>query len=187
MHLILAIEPDPRQAAHIAAIAKNPLHAELVIAETAEQALRALGSRVPDLILTAAFLSPKDETVLAERLRELEAAADHVQVLPIPGMATSGTRDRGIRTRLSGSPKNAAGPDGCDQEVFAEQIEEYLKRATAEREAKAAAAQFEQERQDREALKAAERLTQEQHDHEVNVAATEFEQEWQTTAPPLEA
>jgi hypothetical protein len=186
MHLILAIEPDRRQAAQIAAIAKNPLHAELVIAETAEQALRALGSRVPDLILTAAFLSPKDETVLAERLRELEAAADHVQVLTIPVLATSGKSDGGMLTRLRGSRKNAAAPDGCEPEVFAEQIAEYLKRGTAEREARAAAARFEQERQDREALKASERLDQEQRDQEANVTATDFEREWETAAPPVE-
>jgi hypothetical protein len=187
MHLILAIEPDRRQAAQIAAIAKTPLHAELVIAETAEQALRALGSRVPDLILTAAFLSPKDETVLAERLRELEAAAAHVQVLTIPVLATSGKSDGGMLTRLRGSRKNAAAPDGCDPEVFAEQIAEYLKRSTAEREANVAAAQFEQERQNREALKGAERFNQEQRDQEATVAATEFEREWQTAAPPFEA
>jgi CheY-like chemotaxis protein len=64
--LILAIEPDRRQASKIAAIARN-LEAEFIAAESAEQALATLETRVPDLILTPHFLSPRDESALDDR------------------------------------------------------------------------------------------------------------------------
>ena len=67
MPLILAIEPDKRQATQLRSIVKAQLQAELVLADSAERALAALGDRVPDLILTSALLLPKDEMALHER------------------------------------------------------------------------------------------------------------------------
>ena len=61
MALILAIEPDRKQASKVAAIVKNRLHAEIVTADTTEHAVEGLGGRVPDLILTSLLLSPKDD------------------------------------------------------------------------------------------------------------------------------
>ena len=71
MPLILAIEPDRRQSAQLTAVVRHRLHADLVLAESAERALAALGDRVPDLILTSALLSAKDEGALGARLRAL--------------------------------------------------------------------------------------------------------------------
>src|SRR5206468_4642728 len=84
MPLILAIEPDRDQATQVNAIVRGRLRAELVLEASAERALAELGDRVPDLILTAALLSPKDEAALAERLRALDSAAAHVHTLTIP-------------------------------------------------------------------------------------------------------
>jgi hypothetical protein len=61
MALILAIEPDRRQANHLTAMVRGRLRAELVLGDTAERALAALGDRVPDLVLTTTLLSPRDE------------------------------------------------------------------------------------------------------------------------------
>ena len=52
MSVLLAIEPDRRQAAKLTALARGPLHVEIVIGETTETAFEALGARVPDLVLT---------------------------------------------------------------------------------------------------------------------------------------
>src|SRR5215510_7612699 len=87
MPLILAIEPDRRQANQLNAVVRGRLHADLVLADSAEEALAALGDRVPDLILTTALLSPTDEVVLGDRLRSLNGAAAHVQTLTIPVLA----------------------------------------------------------------------------------------------------
>src|SRR5262249_49124299 len=87
MPLILAIEPDRRQAHQLNAVVKGRLHADLVLADSAERALKELGDRVPDLILTSALLSPTDEVVLGDRLRKLNGVAAHVQTLTIPVLA----------------------------------------------------------------------------------------------------
>jgi hypothetical protein len=137
MALILAIEPDRRQASQLTAMVRGRLHAELVLAESAERALTALGDRVPDLVLTSALLSPKDETALGDRLRALDGQAAHVQTLTIPVLATTssrgGGRAGGVLSALRREKSKPAAHDGCDPAVFAEQCKEYLERAAAER------------------------------------------------------
>ena len=137
MPLILAIEPDRRQASQLTAMVRGRLHAELVLADSAETALAVLGDRVPDLILTSALLSTRDEAMLAERLRELDAAAAHVQTLTIPVLDTPAPRalaGRGVLFGLLGDREpSPAAPDGCDPAVFAEQCASYLERAATER------------------------------------------------------
>src|SRR5436190_6398155 len=135
MALILAIEPDRHQASQLTAIARGRLHADLVLEATAERAFAELGDRVPDLILTAALLSPKDEAALAERLRTLESAAAHVHTLTIPVLAAPRSRPRigGMLSALRRERPQASEPDGCDPAVFAEQCATYLERAMAGR------------------------------------------------------
>src|SRR5262245_61282647 len=87
MALILAIEPDRQQASRLSALARGPLDAEIVIAESTTRGFEALGPRVPDLILTSLLLSPKDEAALADRLRELDGSGARVQTLVIPVLA----------------------------------------------------------------------------------------------------
>ncbi len=138
MTLIVAIEPDRRQANYLSAMVRGKLKAELVLAESAEDALHTLGDRVPDVILTSALLSPRDEAVVADWLRALDAAAAHVQTLTIPVFAASRPRPnrvRGVFAALMGSSEDdeSEAPDGCDPAMFAEQCADYLERARAER------------------------------------------------------
>jgi len=142
MPLILAIEPDRRQANQLNAVVKGRLHADLVLADSAERALAALGDRVPDLILTSALLSPTDEVVLGERLRALNGVAAHVQTLTIPVLATPRPhvlkRAGGMLSALRrGKQQQEEPPDGCDPTIFAAQCAEYLERAAAEQAANA--------------------------------------------------
>src|SRR5438876_627869 len=134
MPLILAIEPDRRQSSQLTSIVHGRLHADLVLAESAERALAALGDRVPDLILTSAFLSPQDEGALGERLRSLNAAA-YVHTLTIPVLSAPRPRPAAARGLLGGWRRDRDAPllEGCDPAVFAEQCAEYLNRAAAER------------------------------------------------------
>lgn len=143
MALILAIEPDKRQASQLTAMVRGRLRADFVLGETAERALAALGDRVPDLILTSALLSPRDESALGERLRSLNGAAAHVHTLTIPVLSAPLGRPRSVArvggmlsAFLSDRSKDAAGaPEGCDPAVFADQCREYLDRAAVERSA----------------------------------------------------
>src|SRR5919201_4190855 len=138
MALILAIEPDRRQASQLHSMVRGKLRAELVLADCAERALAALGDRVPDLILTTALLSPRDETALAERLRKLDGTAAHVQTLTIPLLASphsqgSNNNRGGVLSALIGDRPSTSLIEGCDPAVFAEQCAGYLERAAAER------------------------------------------------------
>jgi hypothetical protein len=144
MPLILAIEPDRRQAQQLTGVVCKRLHADLLLAESAERALAELGDRVPHLVLTSALLSPNDEVLLGERLRALDSAASHVQTLTIPVLATSKPRKRarsgGMLSVLGlGKTEEDSAPEGCDPTVFAAQCAEYLERAVAEHAMNAAA------------------------------------------------
>jgi CheY-like chemotaxis protein len=132
MSFILAIEPDRRQAARISALARNSLNVEVVITDSAERALAAISERIPDLILTPRLMSPKDEATLDKRLRELDGAGRHVQTLMIPLLASGGKKEAGLLNRLRRSSSDDSS-EGCDPQVFAAQIAEYLERADAER------------------------------------------------------
>jgi len=135
MPIVLAIEPDRRQAAHLTAIMRNQVKAELLLATTTEGALDAIGNRVPDLVLVPALLSPQDDAALAAALRVIAAAA-HVRTLTIPVLASGtqpATEVRGVLAKWRQSRQASPEPDGCEPSVFGEQIATYLREVAAER------------------------------------------------------
>ena len=135
MSLILAIEPDRRQVAHLISIVRHVLGAELVVADTTERALESIGNSVPDLILVPALLSPQDDAALAAALRVIATAA-HVQMLTIPTFAAPKPQPkRGMLSAFRRKPVDDAPIEGCDPKVFAEEIASYIERANEEREA----------------------------------------------------
>lgn len=143
MSLILAIEPDRRQASKVTTLAQT-LGVELVIGASTEEALGALGTRVPDLVLTSQLLAPKDESALSERLRALDAAGMHAQTLVIPvlsGEEREQKKKGGLFGRLRRTSQEHAPDesDGCDPAVFGKEVMDYLERVAAERAALAAA------------------------------------------------
>jgi CheY-like chemotaxis protein len=136
MSLILAVEPDKRQAKHLSALVRQQVRAELVVADSGAAALAALGDRIPDLILTPALLPPKDEAVLTGWLRKMGDGAAHVQTLAIPILAeaSKGGKDQSgssIFGRLRDQQSDSG--SGCDPKVFADQVKVYLDRAGVER------------------------------------------------------
>ncbi len=135
MPLILAVEPDRRQAAQLTGLVRTRLGAELVLADTTVGALEAIGNRIPDLVLVPALLSPQDDEALAAALRVIAAAAD-VRTLTIPVFAAPGarSRDSGVLAKWRRGRTRSAQPEGCDPAVFAEQIAAYLTETLAERE-----------------------------------------------------
>jgi hypothetical protein len=144
MSLILAIEPDRRQVAHLVSIVRHVQGAELILADTTEGALESIGNNVPDLILVPALLSPQDDAALAAALRVIASAA-HVQMLTIPTFATpKPAAKRGVLSAFRRKSSNDAPMEGCDPKVFAEEIASYIERANEER----AAAQYYEDDQD---------------------------------------
>jgi hypothetical protein len=134
MPLILAIEPDKRQATQLSTVIKRRLDAELILVETTERALDAIGNRMPDLVLVPALLSPQDDAALAAALRVIAAAA-HVQMLTIPllGSAKPAQKSGGVLSALRRGRAKPVETDGCDPAVFAEQIASYLEHLEEER------------------------------------------------------
>ncbi|MGH9257297.1 MAG: hypothetical protein ACRD3C_22285, partial [Vicinamibacterales bacterium] len=131
--LILAIQPDRRQASQLASIVRG-IAAELVLTESAKGAVALLGERLPDLILTPALLSHKDETALTERLRKFGDAAAHIQTLTLPILETAAKpSSKGVLSSLRKTKRKgkagAADPIGCTADTFAEQVSIYLNRA----------------------------------------------------------
>src|SRR5262245_35025087 len=129
MPVILAIESNQQQIAQLTAIVRG-LGAKLVVAKTAERALATLDDQIPDLILTPPLLSPKDESALTTRLRELGTAALPVQLLSMPVLATPVSPARDKRTLLRRTNEESV---GCAPDVFGTQLSEYLERAAAEK------------------------------------------------------
>src|SRR5215831_8615543 len=139
MSLILAVEPDRRQAAHLTHIVRQRVGVELILAETTELALAQIGNRVPDLILVPALLSPTDDAALAAALRVIASAA-HVQMVTTPLFASAAPerKARGVLAAFRRSKPTKPATDGCDPAEFAQQISSYLESAAEVR----ATAQF---------------------------------------------
>src|SRR6266446_3815914 len=127
MPIILAIEPDRRQASRLASVVRQRVGAELILAETTEGALDAIGNQIPDLVLVPTLLSPQDDAALAAALRVIATAA-HVRTLTIPVFANGASHSQGgglLARFLRGREESSS--VGCDPAVFAEQITDYLR------------------------------------------------------------
>lgn len=133
MRTVLALEPDPRQAAALKLVVTDRVGAAFVLAESKDAALSAIRSAVPDLILLTALISPRDETEIADLIRELDGA-EHTQTLTIPlldlGTARPVTKKkRGLLSALTGEAEAPSAPSGCDPAVFADEVANYLQQA----------------------------------------------------------
>jgi hypothetical protein len=134
MPLILAIVADPHEAAQLAALIQGRLSVDLVQAAEVGEGLLALDDRIPDLILTSPLMSPFDDGVLDEYLRDLGPTGAHVQTLRIPVLSQAPKKKQrlGFSLRRRPKPENPA-LEGCEPKVFADEIEQYLVRAAEEK------------------------------------------------------
>jgi CheY-like chemotaxis protein len=135
--VILAVEPDQHQAAQLTALFRRQFDAELVLAGSTSAALAKLHGRIPELVLTSALMSPRDEAALLQWLRELGPKAAHVQTVTIPVLAGDAPQEKKRGGGLSfgwEKPAPAATPDSCDPAVFADWITIYLDLASTQRE-----------------------------------------------------
>ena len=117
---VLALEPDHRQASVLKRVIRDRVHAELMVVDSRDAAIAATSSRIPDVILLTALLSPRDEQELITHLREL-SGAEHVQTHTIPQLASSsqdgdGGQEGGglfgkLRRKKSVSPGRSSTPD----------------------------------------------------------------------------
>jgi hypothetical protein len=150
MPLILAIEPDRRQSSKLIILARNQLHADLVVATSVDQALACLEEQIPDLLLTSPLIPAKDALALADRLRELDAEGLRVQTVTIPMLTVPGHRlrqpQKGAAAPAKGRSLSQVAAGGCDPVVFGVQLSTHLERAAADGSAERAAARARQPR-----------------------------------------
>lgn len=131
--LVLAIEPDLRQAAIVKRILREKVLADVAVVDSRDAALDAMRTTIPDVLLLSALMSPRDEDELIAHLRTLRHA-DHVQTHTIPLLASilGPAESRGPRGLLSAFRRRKepeAVPSGCDPDLFAEEIRVFLQRA----------------------------------------------------------
>lgn len=133
--LVLAIEPDLRQAAIIKRVIREKVHADLVLVDSRDGAMAALAAGVPDVVLLTSLLSPRDEEELIRYLRSLDGA-EHLQTHTIPQLASRGAGaephgeapSTGLLRRFR-RKKEAEQIHGCDPELFAAEVRAFLERA----------------------------------------------------------
>jgi hypothetical protein len=129
--LVLAIEPDPRQAAIVKRVVKERVQAEIVVVDSRDAAIAAIRTAIPDVLLVSALLSPRDEDDLMAHLRTLEGAS-HLQTHTIPQLASALGRGDGGRGGLLSAfrrKKAESSPAGCDPDLFADEIRMFVQRA----------------------------------------------------------
>jgi hypothetical protein len=131
--LVLAIEPDLRQAAIIKRIVREKALADVVVVDSLDAAIEAMRTAMPDVLLLSALLSPRDEDHLIAHLKTLDGAG-HLQTHTIPQLASAlqPGESRGSRGLLSAfrrkkEPEPVA--PGCDPDLFADEIRMFLQRA----------------------------------------------------------
>ena len=134
--VIMAVEPDPSQAAQLSALFRRQFQAELVLSGSTAGAVAKLHGRVPELVLTSALIPPRDETELIAWLRGLGAKGSHVQTVTIPTLANGAPQEVSrVGGGLFGRDKPVQSrPDSCDPAVFADWISIYLDLAHTHRE-----------------------------------------------------
>ena len=136
MALVLAVEPNSSQGSTLQTILRDHAGAEVLVVDSKESALSALNDNVPDLLLVSALLSPRDEEDLLDRLKSLPNAT-HSQTLTIPQLRSEAPSTE-PRFSMFRRRRSEPVPDGCDPELFAREVSDYLQRA-AELKSKAAA------------------------------------------------
>jgi len=130
--LVLAIEPDLRQAAIVKRVVKERVQAEVVVVDSRDAAIAAIKAAIPDVVLVSMLLSPRDEADLFAHLRTLEGAA-HLQTHTIPQLASAlGPGEDGgggLFSAFRRKKPSASVPAGCDPDLFADEVRVYLERA----------------------------------------------------------
>ena len=131
--LVLAIEPDLRQAAILKRIVRDKGIADVTVVDSRDAAIEAMRTCMPDVLLLSALLSPRDEDELVAHLKTVENAG-HLQTHTIPQLASAldGGEERASRGLLSAfrrkkEPSPVAA--GCDPDLFAEEIRVFLQHA----------------------------------------------------------
>ena len=125
---VLAIETDAARTSALRHVFDSYVTADLVIVSSLTEALASIARRIPDLVLTSAFLPPREEAAITAQLKELPGTR-HLQIVTIPYFiqqeVPSGARNV---LRFWNRRRSLIDPF-CELETVARQINEYLAQA----------------------------------------------------------
>ena len=128
---VLVVEPDAQRGANLKQLIEVRLHAEVIVAASAHDAIPALSMRVPDVLLASALLSPQEDLRLINHVKGLHSARE-LAVLTIAPIVDfdatqqSGRSGRGFFGRRSRSSASV------DCEAVVARIEDALERSRME-------------------------------------------------------
>jgi hypothetical protein len=149
MALILAVDPEQRQQAALACLARELDEHELLAAASCADALAALGHRSPALVLLPLLLPEADEGELLRRLREHAGGSDvralSIPLLKLPDAAPPppSAHPAWLDQILHPKDPSDSAAEECEPAVFADLIRGYLESARiAAADALAAAAEL---------------------------------------------
>jgi hypothetical protein len=125
MSLVLAVEPDAKQAETVRRILGQEDGPELIVVTSAYAATSMMKRRAPDVVLLGASLGSKAQEVID--IFSLVSAAANPQTLRIPPLRAPHTSSWGARTQ----PRQLQG--AVDPEVFAAEVAACLARAAEQR------------------------------------------------------
>jgi CheY-like chemotaxis protein len=134
MARILSIQPDSAQSAALRQ-ALGPADADIVVVASIDDALTAIDSQLPDLVLLDTFVPPGDADDLVAHLRILPDA-DHVQVINVPLIQPAPARTEFVSNRrrrawplhwfLEEPRRSKTSPVAWDPQAFAADVAAYL-------------------------------------------------------------
>src|SRR5690242_18434200 len=121
---VLAVEPDPYRRRRLKAVLDTRLRDAAHIVASAEEAIRALESELPDLVLTSSFLNPAAVRTLTAHLKS-RPDASHVTVLITPQLADAQSAAApSPRFGWLRRPHSLSEP--CEAPAFLQQLDEYF-------------------------------------------------------------
>jgi hypothetical protein len=126
---VLVVQPDETQADVLRSIFAKRVGAELIMVDSAAEALGEIGAHIPDLIMLSPMLSPRDEDALIAHLRSLEGAS-HLHTITIPQFRTAAAKAPEKKGGLFRKKSKAPAPTGCEPMAFAEEVVARLKEAS---------------------------------------------------------
>jgi hypothetical protein len=93
MNLVLALEPDPSQAAPLTSVVRQKLGANLTIVTSSHAAIIAMNHRVPDVLLFGKGVPKEERKLTAAHLTTLSGATG-VRTLDMPKLTNSALEDQ---------------------------------------------------------------------------------------------
>jgi len=129
MAQILAIEPDPEKIVILRRLVGEKLGADVLVADSIESAINTLDAKRPDVIVTSSLLSPGDDRLLADHLRQAPAL-DHLPVLTLPPLVDTDDAEAsdGLISRLFRRSRRQSWPT-YDADAVAARIEDALRQS----------------------------------------------------------